>query len=851
MTQVQIDPMSVHKTASAQVERKIGQARAALGFERLWTALHWPLLVAMGFAALVVGGVLPLIALWPRLALLAVFAVSFSASLRPLFRLVWPSRYEAMRRVEAKSGLQHRPVSAHDDKLADGSADSVQRAIWEEHQLRQLKGLGTLRAGLPQSSWRDLDPRALRVPAALALVAALFLGQGEPGNNLAGSFAFTPPAAAIPVVIDAWLKPPAYTGKPPMLLTSPAMAERLKTEPDILVPEKAVLALRITGAKAPTLTFHGLTEGAADSPEVTGFAPQIKNGDGVFQAETAITRPAVVKVTDGGRMLGQWRISLIPDAPPAIQITGDPQGDSSGTLAVKWKATDDYGVSGITADIFLADEQDDGTGFADVGILEFDPPKFPISLRKASPKEEAGQTKGDLAEHPWAGFMVEMKLTAKDAAGHATESAKKVFRLPERLFTKPLARALIEQRRHLILSPDEAGGVVQMLDAMLTYPDGIAETSGNQLAVAMALSRLKAARDRAGIDAVIGMLWQIAVNIEEGVTGDAKAQVEALRKELERALKEGAPPERIAALTEKLRQALDKYMQSLAAESRKRAAEAQKNPSRQQPQQPGKTVTPQELQKMLDMIEKLAQSGANEQAQQLLSQLGDILKNLQPGAPQQGQAQDSPLGQMLDKLSDLMRKQQKLMDDTQRTPQDGSGQQQQQDQSQPGQQGQQGMGDLGDRQQGLGRSLQELMDQFGQNGMQSPKALGDAGQSMQGAEGSLRGGDKEQALGNQGDAMAKLREGAQGLARQMMQQGQGQQGNQGRNGEARGNDQDPLGRPMPNHGEDFGPEKNMLPSELAMQRAREILDMLRARAGEAQLPRFERDYIDRLLRGLY
>ena len=81
-------------------------------------------------------------------------------------------------------------------------------------------------------------------------------------------------------------------------------------------------------------------------------------------------------------------------------------------------------------------------------------------------------------------------------------------------------------------------------------------------------------------------------------------------------------------------------------------------------------------------------------------------------------------------------------------------------------------------------------------------------------------------------------------------QGQGQQGSQGRTGEARG-DTDPLGRPMPQRNEDYGPDKDMLPSELAIRRAREILEMLRSRASEPELPRLERDYIDRLLRGLY
>jgi hypothetical protein len=43
----------------------------------------------------------------------------------------------------------------------------------------------------------------------------------------------------------------------------------------------------------------------------------------------------------------------------------------------------------------------------------------------------------------------------------------------------------------------------------------------------------------------------------------------------------------------------------------------------------------------------------------------------------------------------------------------------------------------------------------------------------------------------------------------------------------------------------------MLPSEMAVRRAREILETLRSRAGMPDLPRIDRDYIERLLRGLY
>jgi uncharacterized protein (TIGR02302 family) len=832
----------------ARIARKIFQARLAIGFERLWNALHWPMVILGLAAVLVIGGILPLLPLWPRLGVLAVLSLALLWSLKDMIRLRLPTRHEGMRRVEEKSGLAHRPVSAQEDRLAEGSSDPVQQAIWEEHRLRQLRGMSGLKAGVPRSSWRDIDPRAFQVPVALGLVAALFLGPGDSRSNLADSLSFASPAPQAQTIMDAWLKPPAYTAKPPVLLTSPAMAERLKVEPEINVPDKSVLSIRITGAGAPVLSFHEPVE-TANPPAVSGFSPKVKSAEGLFQAEVALARPAIVKVTDGGKELASWRISLIPDTPPAIEITEDPTGDSSGTLSARWKAGDDYGVAGITADIYLADDQDEGVGFTDAGIFEFDPPKLPVSLRKAAPREEAGESKADVAEHPWAGLMVEMTLTARDAAGNSTESGKRVFRLPERLFTKPLARALIEQRRTLIMTPDEAGGVVQMLDAILTYPAGLIDRSGTHIAIATAISRLRAAEDQAGLDTVIRMLWQIAVDIEDGVFADAKAELEAIRKELERALRDGASPERIAELTQKLREALDRYMQSLMEEAQKRMAEGQTNQNQQMQQ--GRMVTPQELQKMLDMIEKLAQSGANEAAEQMLSELENILRNLQPGMPQQGQMQDGPLSEMLDKLSDLMRQQQKLMDETQRMPQDGMGGEPQQGQGQQGQQGQQGMGSLGDRQQGLSQMLQELMEQMGQNGMQAPRSFGEAGRSMQGAEGSLREGDRDQALGNQGDALSKLREGAQGLARQMIQEGQGQQGSQGRTGEARGGDRDPLGRPMPNRGEDYGPERDMLPSELAIQRAREILEMLRSRAGEQSLPRIERDYIERLLRGLY
>jgi hypothetical protein len=135
--------------------------------------------------------------------------------------------------------------------------------------------------------------------------------------------------------------------------------------------------------------------------------------------------------------------------------------------------------------------------------------------------------------------------------------------------------------------------------------------------------------------------------------------------------------------------------------------------------------------------------------------------------------------------------------------------------------------------------------------MQAPPAFGDARRSMDEAGKALRKSEKGRALGEEGNAMQALREGAQGMAQQMMQQGMGNEGSPGRHGEARGDDRDPLGRPMPTKDLDQGPSRNIVPGDIAIRRAREILEMLRDRSNDPNRPRLERDYLDRLLRGLY
>jgi uncharacterized protein (TIGR02302 family) len=177
---------------------------------------------------------------------------------------------------------------------------------------------------------------------------------------------------------------------------------------------------------------------------------------------------------------------------------------------------------------------------------------------------------------------------------------------------------------------------------------------------------------------------------------------------------------------------------------------------------------------------------------------------------------------------------------------------------QQGQQGQQGRGmtpeELADAlkqlQEGQGQlkgDLDSLMKGLEGMGIQPGKGFGEAGQAMGQAEGALGNGQGDRAVGEQGRALDALRRGAQDMMQQMQQAMQGEEGQGREGGRQRNADRDPLGRPRATTGPDFG-ESVKVPEEIDIQRARQILDAIRKRLGNALSPELERDYLERLLR---
>jgi uncharacterized protein (TIGR02302 family) len=496
-----------------------------------------------------------------------------------------------------------------------------------------------------------------------------------------------------------------------------------------------------------------------------------------------------------------------------------------------------------------------------------------------SSEEDAPETRStvDLTNHAWAGARVKLTLLAKDEAGQEGRSETINVTLPQRPFTKPLAKALVEQRRNLVLDPDDRRRVQTALDALLIAPDRYTPQWGVFLGLRTATERLRRARTDDQLVEVADWLWAMALQIEDGDLSEAERDLRAAQDRLREAMDRNAPSEEIQRLMNELRQAMDKFLREFA----ERMQRQQQDAENQNRQAPDRMISQDDLNRMLQQMEEAMRRGDMAEAQRLLDELRNILENLQTAQPD-GRMTDPmsrEMNQAMQDLENMAREQQQLRDDTFRDGQNqrmqqGDRNRQRQQQGQRGQQGQQGQGQeqaengeqgqqggqgLGQRQQALRERLEDLQRRMRGMGMQGEQGLADAEQAMREAEDAIGQGQDGPAVDAQGRALEGLQRGQQGMAQQMqqmMQQGDGTEeaGNQPGQGQPQGRgqasqrDNDPLGRPT--RSRDYSDGRVKVPSagESASERARKILEELRRKMGDPTRPREELDYFDRLLR---
>ncbi len=841
------------------------RAEAVIVFERFWPPLVWAAtLVALFFA-------LSWLGLWQalprpaRMGGVAAFAVALVVAFAPLARLRRPVRAETLDRLDRDSGAPHRPAASLDDRLAMAGDDPATAALWALHRNRLARQIERFvpAAPAPGMAWRD--PRALRFAVLLAALAAGLVAGPERYGRVAAAFDWRAGAAgAATARLDAWIDPPAYANKPPILLD---LAANRDPSQRIVTPEGSALVVRADADVFETRVEGTIAPAAAGKPADAATPPAAPAAGAPTEKRWTIAGDGAVVFRRDGATLGRYEIEATPLGAPTVTLLEPPRGNLSGSLTLHYSLADRYGIAGAEAEFAKP-----AAGAAPPRSLVA-PPKLALRLPSTTNGTGEASTTGDLSEHPWAGAEVVLNLKATGVSGKVGAAAPTTFTLPQRAFHNPLARALVEQRRALVLDPDhEQPRVAEAIDALTIAPDLFQTPAGVYLGLRQARAQLADAHGDADLLAVADLLWAMALRLEDGDASQAQRDLRAAEQKLREALQRGASDEELRKLTQEFRDAAERYMRDLAQQAP------------QQPNDADAQLPQQDLESMLDHMEDMARSGARQDAEAMLDEMQNMFENMRGAGDAQDDQASREMRKQMDELGKLLRDQQALRDDTFRQDQ-----REQLGRDAPNGQGDQASPSLEERQRALGDRLAELQKRLKSLGMKGEKGFDDAQGDMKEAERNLKGEGQDQGQGDgpgqgqgegqgdglsqgqgdnnggglddqgrtgkgraveaQGRALEALRQGAQGLQQQA--QGAGQSGGRGYRAIGRrpgsgGAGRDPLGRESGNRGDAL--DGALHGGADVAERARQVLEELRRRLADPSRPEEERDYFERLLK---
>lgn len=809
--------------------------------ERLWQA-GWPL-VTVALAAIALAGFGGLQG-WILPVLLGGAALTFLA--RAARRFVWPSSTQALGRLD--DSLTGHPISTVQDAQATGVQDAASSRLWQAHQAQMLERLGGVRAVTPDLRVAHQDPFALRLIAATGALMALLFAPWQPAPPHSPHTA-TPIAASW----EGWIEPPSYTGQPSLYLDD---------QPDgsLSTPKGSRLTLRRYG-DPNALHFNGTVL------------------DGITTTDPSLTRQIIRDGTliINGSETRQWSLITLADMPPEIRPTGPLTRQLDGAFTQGFTATDDYGITG--GEVLINLSLDDVTRDHGLTIAPETRPAISVDLPlpyRGTRTLVEDTFQENMVEHPFAGLPVTLTFVAQDETSQIGKSPPYAMILPARRFLNPIAKALIEQRRDLLWNRANARRVSQILRATLFQPEDLPLSEGPYLQLRSAIRRLEGGLAFSDVtggippdlrDEIAAVLWDVAVELEDGQLDDARARMEEAQRRLEQAMRDGATPEELSELMDDYRNAMRDYMDQLAQQ------DSQDNSDTPQSEN-SIELSQADLDAMMDQIEQLMREGRTNEAMQMLEQLRQMIENMQvaQGAERQQSGEEAR-----EALRETMRQQQGLSDQAFRDLQEqGQGSQAGENQDnegrdggqgrgqshngagdEQGQDGQDGGGDPGSSLADQQRALQDQLDTQRRNlpgagdpaGRAARNALDEAGRAMGRAADALDQGDIADALDQQAEAMEAMREGLRQFDQAMANQQDSEDGQQGGNpGESdSASSQDPLGRSNNGRGGAKAHDDPLGDTEETYRRAQELMQELRKRSGDTDRPELERDYLKRLL----
>ena len=393
----------------------------ALFLERLWPRL-WPLAAVIGsFLAVALTDLLPQLPPVAHVLVLAAFAAAaLAAAVYALPALRRVRRDDALRRLDHDAATGHRPLATSEDRLAAGDDDPFTAALWARHQQRMAAAARQLRVRWPAADMARREPWGIRAFVVLLLV----IGGAAAGSDWRPRLlrAVTPAiiGAGTPVSVELWITPPAYTHRPPIFLRAGggdapkhavAIPAATPASPELSVPAGSRLEGRVTGTGSTPRLRLGEVSLPFTSLASDATAPAS------YRLETTITGGDRLAVRAGWRELAGWSLRVVADAPPKVSFLDPPAAKGNGLLGLAYQATDDYGVSEVSALLRRIDAN---------GKEGEDELRLPLALTEPDAPVVTGHDLQDLAAHPWAGQAVAIRIAVRDGIGQAGLSTQKL-----------------------------------------------------------------------------------------------------------------------------------------------------------------------------------------------------------------------------------------------------------------------------------------------------------------------------------------------------------------------------------------------------------------------------------------
>ena len=484
----------------------------------------WPSLALVGvFLVVSLLGLWALLPAWLHALGLAALAGGLIWSLwRARMSLLWPGHDAGLRRLERVNALPHQPLRSLGDRLSGGAQDPATLSLWRRHQERLARALRQLRVGAPRSDLPRRDPWALRAGLFLLLLVALVGAGGLAPERLLQAFELqrADPLAETPVELTLWVTPPMYTGRPPVRLEAPRPAPG---EPAVV---SAPATVSLPAGSEALAQLHHLSAPAATFALALGGQSNafVAIAEDSAEASLLIGLSGQLRVGSDAEELGLWNVEAIPDQPPSIAFAEAPSATHRGVLRSQFLAGDDYGVTSIGL-LMNRPGHDDA-----VERIELMRP-----VGGATEIDDAAYL--DLTPHPWAGLPVVVRLEAVDGIDQRGQSEPQEMVLPARPFQHPVARAIIEQRRRLAAEPEQRDEVVAALDQLSRSPALFQNDTAVFMALRSATRRLLDAETQAARDAVMALLWDTALHLEDGSLSLAEREL----RELQEALRDASP----------------------------------------------------------------------------------------------------------------------------------------------------------------------------------------------------------------------------------------------------------------------------------------------------------------------